>query len=210
MRRAQTQVCATWPPVFVSGAYANNWRWCSWPGSGRRRFLRGGGVARRALGMAGGRPRASAAWAATFSRTRSAIRSTSYPLARVRISVSAAHSHSMALSKAVTLLELSRRKLRISVVMLMMPPTQECFVLLGQNHQWNFRTMLAVLRCEFLEERAGSAILPPRCGYCASRGAAAPPRFAGGAVVPFSRLPPVEPFSPTRVLECWMPLVAKL
>jgi hypothetical protein len=63
----------------------------------------------------------------------------------------------MALSKAVTLLDWSRRKLRISVVMLMMPPTQECFVPLGQNRQWNFRTMLAVLRCEFLRERAGSA-----------------------------------------------------
>jgi hypothetical protein len=63
----------------------------------------------------------------------------------------------MALSKAATLLERSRRKLRISVVMLMMPPTQECFVPLGQNDQWNFRTMLAVLRCEFLRERAGSA-----------------------------------------------------
>ena len=94
----------------------------------------------------------SAAWAATFSKTRSAIRSTSYPLARVRISVSAAHSHSMALSNAVTLLDWSRRKLRISVVILMMPPTQECFVPLGQNGQWNFRTMLAVLRCEFLRE----------------------------------------------------------
>jgi hypothetical protein len=63
----------------------------------------------------------------------------------------------MALSKAVTLLDWSRRKLRISVVMLMMPPMQECFVPLGQNHQWDFRTMLAVLRCEFLRERAGSA-----------------------------------------------------
>jgi hypothetical protein len=109
-------------------------------------------VARRALGMAGGWTKTSAAWAATFSRTRSAIRSTSYPLARVRISVSAAHSHSMALSKASTLLDWSRRKLRISVVMLMMPPMQECFVPLGQNRQWNFRTMLAVLRCEFLRE----------------------------------------------------------
>jgi hypothetical protein len=39
----------------------------------------------------------------------------------------------------------------------MMPPTQECIVRLGQNGQWNFRTMLAVLRCEFLRERAGSA-----------------------------------------------------
>ncbi len=136
-------------------------RWWSWPGSGRRRFLRGGNVGRRALGMAGGWPRASAAWAATFSRTRSAIRSTSYPLARVRISVSAAHSHSMALSKADTLLDRSRRKLRISVVMLMMPPTQECFVPLGQNHQWNFSTMLAVLRCEFRGKRAGSAAWPP-------------------------------------------------
>jgi len=113
-------------------------------------------VARHALGVGGGWPKASAVWAATFSRTRSAIRSTSYPLARVRISVSAAHSHSMALSKAVTLLDRSRRKLRISVVMLMMPPTQECFVPLGQNHQWDFRTMLAVLRCEFLRERAGA------------------------------------------------------
>jgi len=37
-----------------------------------------------------------------------------------------------------------------------MPPTQECFVPLGQNHQWDFRTMLAVLRCEFLRERAGA------------------------------------------------------
>jgi hypothetical protein len=63
----------------------------------------------------------------------------------------------MAFSKAATLLERSRRKLRISVVMLMMPPTQECFVPLGQNDQWNFRTMLAVLRCEFLRERAASA-----------------------------------------------------
>lgn len=68
----------------------------------------------------------------------------------------------MALSKAVTLLDWSRRKLRISVVMLMMPPTQECFVPLGQNHQWNFRTTLAVLRCEFLGERAGSAALRER------------------------------------------------
>jgi hypothetical protein len=66
----------------------------------------------------------------------------------------------MALSKAVTLLDWSRRKLRISVVMLMMPPTQECFVPLGQNHQWNFRTMLAVLRCESLGERAGSGRRP--------------------------------------------------
>jgi hypothetical protein len=109
-------------------------------------------VARRALGMAGSSPKRSAAWAATFSKTRSAIRSTSYPLARVRMSVSAAHSHSMALSKAVTLLDWSRRKLRISVVMLMMPPMQECFLPLGQNGQWNFRTMLAVLRCEFVRE----------------------------------------------------------
>ena len=140
-----------------SRGYANSWRWCSWLGSGRRRFLRrGGSVARRAWGMAGGWTKTSAAWAATFSRTISAMRSTSYPLARVRVSSSAAHSHSMAFSKAATLLERSRRKLRISVVMLMMPPTQECFVPLGQNDQWNFRTMLAVLRCEFLRERAGS------------------------------------------------------
>jgi hypothetical protein len=74
----------------------------------------------------------------------------------VRISSSAARSHSMALSKAATLLDRSRRKLRISVAMLMMPPMQECFVPLGQNYQWNFRTMLAVLRSEFLRERAGS------------------------------------------------------
>jgi hypothetical protein len=137
--------------------YANNRRWWSWAGSGRRRFLRGGGVARRASGMAGSSPKTSAAWAATFSRTRSAILSTSYPLAMVRVSSCAAHSHSMALSKAATLLDRSRRKFRISVVMLMMPPTLECFVPLGQNHQWNFRTMLAVLRCEFLRERGGSA-----------------------------------------------------
>jgi hypothetical protein len=58
----------------------------------------------------------------------------------------------MVLSKAATLLDRSRRKLRISVAMLMMPPMQECFVPLGQNHQWNFRTMLAVLRCELLGE----------------------------------------------------------
>jgi hypothetical protein len=145
-----------------SRGYANNWRWCSWLGSGRRRFLRGDGLARRAWGMAGGWPKMSAAWAATFSRTMSAIRRTSYPLARVRVSSSAAHSHSMAFSKAATLLERSRRKLRISVVMLMMPPMQECFVLLGQNDQWNFRTMLAVLRCEFLRERAGRATLSLR------------------------------------------------
>ena len=68
----------------------------------------------------------------------SAIRSTSYPLARVRISSSAAHSHSMALSKAATLLDRSRRKLRISVVMLMMPPTQECFVPLGRTTNGTF------------------------------------------------------------------------
>jgi hypothetical protein len=37
----------------------------------------------------------------------------------------------MALSKAATLLERSRRKLRISVVMLMMPPIEECFVPFG-------------------------------------------------------------------------------
>jgi hypothetical protein len=79
----------------------------------------------------------------------------------VRVSSSAAHSHSMAQSKAATLLDRSRRKLKISVAMLMMPPMQECFVPLGQNHQWDFRTMLAVLRCEFLRERAGSAT--PRC-----------------------------------------------
>ncbi len=117
-------------------------------------------MARRALGMAGGSPIMSAAWVATFSRTRSAIRSTSYPLARARVSSTAAHFHSMAFSKAATLLDRSRRKLRISVVMVMMPPTQECFVPLGQNDQWNFRTMLAVLSCEFLRERAGSAIRP--------------------------------------------------
>lgn len=146
-----------WVLGVDSGVYANNWRWWSWGGSRRRRFLRGDNVARRALGVAGGWPITSAAWAATFSRTRSAILSTSYPLARVRISFSAAHSHSMAPSKAATLLDRSRRKLRISVVMLMMPPMQECFVPLGQNDQWNFRTMLAVRRCEFLRERAGSA-----------------------------------------------------
>jgi hypothetical protein len=117
-------------------------------------------VARRASGMAGSSPKTSAAWAATFSRTRSAIRSTSYPLARVRVSSSAAPSHPMALSKAATLLDRSRRKLRISVVMLIMPPMQECFVPLGQNDQWNFRTMLAVLRCEFLREKTGSARRP--------------------------------------------------
>jgi hypothetical protein len=146
-----------WVLGLDSRGYANKRRWCSWLGSGRRRFLRDGNAARRASGMAGDWLKKSAAWAATFSRTRSAIRSTSYPLARVRISSSAAHSHSMVLSKAATLLDRSRRKLRISVVMLMMPPTQECFVPLGQNHQWNFRTMLAVLRCGFLKERAGSA-----------------------------------------------------
>jgi hypothetical protein len=142
------------------GAYANKRRWCSSLGPERRRFLRGGDVARRALGMAGGWPKASVVWAATFRRTRSAIRSTSYPLARVRASFSAAHSHSMALSKAATLLERSRRKLRISVVMLMMPPMQECFVPLGQHGQWNFRTMLAVLRCAFLGK--GRYRLPAR------------------------------------------------
>src|SRR5208282_4880499 len=60
---------------------------------------------------------------------------------------------------------------RISVVMLMMPPTQECFVPLGQNHQWNFRTMLAVPRCEFLRERQDR---PPACPI---QKATARPRF---------------------------------
>ena len=127
-------------------AYANSRRWCSSPGSERRRFLRGDSVARRALGVVGSSLKTSPTWAATFSRTRSAIRSTSYPLARVRASFSAARSHSMALSKAATLLDRSRRKLRISVVMLMTPPMQDCFVPLAQNDQWNFSTMLAVLR----------------------------------------------------------------